>query len=78
MKRVKVKFISVFAEKMGKERTYELSDEATVEDLVDIISRELEEVKTRGVVYVNYRFPQEKQVLRDGDEVLVMPLYAGG
>jgi molybdopterin converting factor small subunit len=78
VKRVKVKFVSVFAEKLGKERVYELEDNATVEDLVEIISRELEEVKSKGVVYVNYRFPRERQVLNDGDEVLIMPLYAGG
>lgn len=73
-----MKFVSVFAEKLGKERVYELEDNATVEDLVEIISRELEEVKSKGVVYVNYRFPRERQVLNDGDEVLIMPLYAGG
>jgi molybdopterin converting factor small subunit len=78
VKRVKVKFVSVFAEKLGKERVYELEDDATVEDLVEIISRELEDVKSKGVVYVNYRFPRERQVLNDGDEVLIMPLYAGG
>ncbi len=78
MKYVKVRFVSTFAEKMGKERIYELNDDATIEDLVEIISRELEEVKTKGIVYVNYRFPREKQVLNNGDEVLVMPLYAGG
>jgi molybdopterin converting factor small subunit len=78
VKRVKVKFVSVFAEKLGKERVYELEDNTTVEDLVEIISRELEEVKSKGVVYVNYRFPRERQVLNDGDEVLIMPLYAGG
>ena len=78
MKRVKVKFVSVFAEKLGKERVYELEDNTTVEDLVEIISRELEEVKSKGVVYVNYRFPRERQVLNDGDEVLIIPLYAGG
>jgi molybdopterin converting factor small subunit len=78
LKRVTVKFISAFAEKMGRERIYGLEDNATVEDLIEIVARELEEVKRIGVFYVNYRFPQEKQVLRDGDEVLVMPLYAGG
>jgi len=78
VKRVKVKFVSVFAEKLGKERVYELEDNTTVEDLVEIISRELEEVKSKGVVYVNYRFPRERQVLNDGDEVLIIPLYAGG
>jgi molybdopterin converting factor small subunit len=78
VKRVKVKFVSVFAEKLGRERVYELEDNTTVEDLVEIISKELEEVKSKGVVYVNYRFPRERQVLNDGDEVLIMPLYAGG
>jgi len=62
----------------GEREDYELNDDATIEDLVEIISRELEEVKTKGIVYVNYRFPREKQVLNNGDEVLVMPLYAGG
>jgi molybdopterin converting factor small subunit len=78
MKRVIVKFISVFAEKMGRERVYELNDDATIEDLVEIISKELEEIKSKGVVYVNYRFPKEKQILNDGDEILIMPLFAGG
>ena len=78
MKRVKVKSVSVFAEKLGKEGVYELEDNATVEDLVEIISRELEDVKSKGVVYVNYRFSRERRVLNDGDEVLIMPLYAGG
>jgi molybdopterin converting factor small subunit len=78
MKRVIVKFISVFAEKMGRERVYELNDDATIEDLVEIISKELEEIKSKGVVYVNYRFPKERQILNDGDEILIMPLFAGG
>jgi molybdopterin converting factor small subunit len=78
LKRVVVKFVSIFAEKMGKEKIYELRDDATIEDLVEAIAGELEEVKTKGIVYVNYRFPQEKQILREGDEVLVMPLFAGG
>ncbi|NAZ13841.1 MAG: hypothetical protein GU359_06835 [Desulfurococcales archaeon] len=78
MKKVIVKFISVFAEKMGRERVYELNDDATIEDLVEIISKELEEIKSKGVVYVNYRFPKERQILNDGDEILIMPLFAGG
>jgi molybdopterin converting factor small subunit len=68
----------VFAEKMGRERVYELNDDATIEDLVEIISKELEEIKSKGVVYVNYRFPKERQILNDGDEILIMPLFAGG
>ena len=64
VKRVKVKFVSIFAEKLGKERVYELEDNTTVEDLVEIISRELEEVKSKGVVYVNYRFPRETSLKR--------------
>jgi molybdopterin converting factor small subunit len=78
MKKVIVKFISMFAEKMGRERVYELNDDATIEDLVEIISKELEEIKSKGVVYVNYRFPKERQILNDGDEILIMPLFAGG
>ena len=58
--KVIVKFISVFVEKMGRERVYELNDDATIEDLIEIISKELEEIKSKGVVYVNYRFPKER------------------
>ena len=59
MKKVRVKFVSVFAERLGKERVYELDENATVEDLVELVSKELEEVKSKGVVYVNYRFPKD-------------------
>lgn len=78
MKRVVVKFISVFAEKMGREKVYDLDDSATLKDLVEVIAREIEDVKSKGVFYVNYRFASEDQVLKDGDEILVMPLFAGG
>jgi len=78
LKRVIVKFISVFAEKMGKERVYDLDDGATLKDLVEVIAREIEDVKSKGVFYVNYRFADENQILKDGDEILVMPLFAGG
>lgn len=80
LKKVLVKFISIYAEKLGKERVFELRDDATIEDLVDLISRELETagVKVKPVVFVNYRFVREGQLLNDGDEVLIMPPFAGG
>lgn len=80
MKKVLVKFISVYAEKLGKEKIYELRDEATVEELIDMIMRDLEMVgvKVKPVVFVNYRFVREGQLLNNGDEVLVMPPFAGG
>ncbi|MCS7369525.1 MAG: MoaD/ThiS family protein [archaeon GBS-70-058] len=78
MKKVIIRFVSVFAEKLGNERIVELDDNATLNDLIKLISRELEDVKTKGLIYVNYRFPEEGQLLNDGDVVLIMPLYAGG
>lgn len=78
MKKVIIRFVSVFAEKLGNERIVELDDNATLNDLIKLISRELEDVKTKGLIYVNYRFPEEGQFLNDGDVVLIMPLYAGG
>jgi molybdopterin converting factor small subunit len=80
LKRVLVKFISIYAEKMGKEKVLELEDSATVEDLVNILSSELEKagIHVKPIVFVNYRFASEKQLLKDGDEVLVMPPFAGG
>jgi len=78
LKKIIVKFVSVFAEKLGSERIVELDDNATLNDLIKIISRELEDVETKGLVFVNYRFPKEGQRLNDGDVVLIMPVYAGG
>jgi len=78
LKKVIIRFVSVFAEKLGNERIVELDDNATLNDLIKLISRELEDVKTKGLIYVNYRFPEEGQFLNDGDVVLIMPLYAGG
>lgn len=78
MKKVIIRFVSVFAEKLGSGRIVELDDNATLNDLIKLISRELEDVKTKGLIYVNYRFPEEGQLLNDGDVVLIMPLYAGG
>jgi len=78
LKKVIIRFVSVFAEKLGNERIVELDDNATLNDLIKLISRELEDVKTKGLIYVNYRFPEEGQLLNDGDVVLIMPLYAGG
>ncbi|MEM1702256.1 MAG: MoaD/ThiS family protein [Desulfurococcaceae archaeon] len=78
--RVLVKFISIYAEKLGKERIIELEDNATVEDLLEKLTKEIETtgISIKPVVFVNYRFTKDKQVLRDGDEVLVMPPFAGG
>ncbi|MCC6019536.1 MAG: MoaD/ThiS family protein [Candidatus Verstraetearchaeota archaeon] len=78
MKKIIVKFVSVFAEKLGSERIVELDDNATLNDLIEMISHELEDVKTKGLVFVNYRFPEEGRRLNDGDVVLIMPMYAGG
>lgn len=80
MKKVKLKFISIYAEKLGKEREVEIHDNTTVEELVEAITKELESIgiNIRPVVFVNYRFAKEGQVLNDGDEVLVMPPFAGG
>jgi molybdopterin converting factor small subunit len=78
LKRVIVKFISVFAEKMGREKVYDLDDSATLKDLVELIAHEIEDVKSKGVFYVNYRLASENQTLKNGDEILVTPLFAGG
>ena len=69
---------SIFAEKLGSERIVELDDNATLNDLITLISRELEDVKTKGLIFVNHRFPEKGQYLSDGDVVLIMPMYAGG
>lgn len=78
MKKVVVRFVSVFAEKLGKERVVEVDDSTTIEELINVLSKELEEVKTKSVIFVNYKFPKENQPLNDGDVILVMPLFAGG
>ncbi|MEM0378967.1 MAG: MoaD/ThiS family protein [Thermosphaera sp.] len=80
MKKIIVKLISIYAEKLGKERIVELEDNATIEDLEKLITKWLGEagLTVKPVLFVNYRFPREKQFLEDGDEILVMPPFAGG
>ncbi|MEM1804357.1 MAG: MoaD/ThiS family protein [Desulfurococcaceae archaeon] len=80
MKKVLLKFISIYAEKLGKEMIVELDDNATVRDLLQYLEKLLENagITIKPVVFVNYRFSDENQVLKNGDEVLVMPPFAGG
>ncbi|MEM4966295.1 MAG: MoaD/ThiS family protein [Sulfolobales archaeon] len=78
MKRIIIKFISIYAEKMGRERVIEVDDNTTIEDLERMILEELGETRMKPVFFVNYRFPSKGQILRDGDEILVMPPFAGG
>ncbi|MEZ0290319.1 MAG: MoaD/ThiS family protein [Sulfolobales archaeon] len=78
MKRVLVKFISIYAEKMGREKILEIDDNTTIEKLREIIVRELGEVSVKPLIFVNYRFPREGQIINDGDEILVVPPFAGG
>ncbi|MEM4717575.1 MAG: MoaD/ThiS family protein [Desulfurococcaceae archaeon] len=80
MKKVTIKFISIYVDIFGKEIALELDDNARVKDLIDYIERELSErnISIKPIVFVNYRFSSEDQLLRDGDEVLVMPPFAGG
>lgn len=80
LKKIRVKFISIYSDIFGKEMVLELRDDATIDDLLDYLRRELSEkgVDVKPIVFVNYRFPREHQVLNDGDEVLVMPPFAGG
>lgn len=80
MKRIVLKFISIYAEKLGREKLIELEDNVTVRDLSKLISDMIKGIgiETEPLIFVNYRFTREDQVLRDGDEVLVMPPFAGG
>ncbi|MEM4487858.1 MAG: MoaD/ThiS family protein [Desulfurococcaceae archaeon] len=78
MIKVVVNFISIYAEKLGKQRIYELPELTTVEKLIEILSSELHDIKIKPIILVNYRFPKEGQVLNNGDVVLVMPPFAGG
>lgn len=80
VKKVVLKFISIYTDVFGKEMVLELNDDARVRDLVEYIERKLEErnVSVKPIVFVNYRFSSEEQLLKDGDEVLVMPPFAGG
>lgn len=80
LKRIRLKFISIYTDVFGKEMIVELHDEATIDDLLDLLEKKLKEreIDVKPILFVNYRFPKEHQVLNDGDEVLVMPPFAGG
>ncbi|MEM4661373.1 MAG: MoaD/ThiS family protein [Desulfurococcaceae archaeon] len=63
-----------------EERIIKLEDNVTVNDLLEKLTKEIDalDIGIKSVVFVNYRFAKNKQVLRDGDEILIMPPFAGG
>lgn len=75
-----MKFISIYTEIFGKEVVVELDDNATARDLIEYISKMIEKtgIKIMPIVFINYKFTSESQILNDGDEALVMPPFAGG
>lgn len=76
--RVIVRAVSIYEKKIGRERVFELESPMTIEEFLDKYLPELREESVRPIVFVNYRFPREGQVLGDGDVVLLVPPFAGG
>ncbi|ALU12393.1 hypothetical protein EYM_03190 [Ignicoccus islandicus DSM 13165] len=78
--KVKVKFYSVYRDKLGEEKEYELREGATVSDLLEILKEELGELYelAKPVVLVNKRYADEREPLSEEYRIDVIPPAAGG
>ena len=89
MARVRVRLVSLLREAVGaSEIAVEVGDEATLHDVLEALfnkypslKRLVHDLEMRGldVVYlVNGRFSGLDQLVRDGDEIVILPPASGG
>lgn len=80
--RVAVKLFAIARERAGTAQAWvELTPDATVTDALDELGRcfpKLPLVLTRAMVAVNREYAERTHVLRDGDELAVIPPVSGG
>jgi MoaD family protein len=80
--RVKVRFLANYRELVGSgEKLLELEDGATVGTLLNELYRQfprLGEHREEVLVSVNKKQAQERQMLHDGDEAVLLPPAIGG
>src|SRR5690606_34419060 len=80
--RVRVLYFAVFRERLGTdEEALELADAATVSAAIDELASRHEAIaalRGRFRVAVNHELVGDDHVLRDGDEVALIPPVAGG
>ncbi|MFV1985790.1 MAG: MoaD/ThiS family protein [Gemmatimonadota bacterium] len=77
--RVQTLFFGIYGELAGdRDGTAELPAGGTVSDLIDVLRRSLDWIPERVVVAVNQSYAEAATLLRDGDEVALIPPVAGG
>lgn len=80
--RIHVLYFAVFRERLGRDEEHvDVADGATVAQAIDALgARHTDIAKLRGRfrVAVNQEFAVDEHVLRDGDEVALIPPVAGG
>src|SRR5262245_59701322 len=80
--KVSVLYFAVFRERLGRsEQALELAAGATVRDANDALAAEhapIAQLRGRFRVAVNQDFVDDSHVLRDRDELALIPLVAGG
>jgi molybdopterin synthase catalytic subunit len=80
--KIHVLYFAVFRERLGRdEEDIEIADGATVATAIDVLGAahaDIAKLRGRFRVAVNHDFAEENQVLRDGDEVALIPPVAGG
>lgn len=79
--KVRIRYFASYAELFGREEeALELTEGSTVADCVAALASRPEAARLppRPLVAVNLRYARPELVLRDGDEVAVIPPVAGG
>ena len=80
--KLSVLYFAVFRERLGRsDDSFELADGVTVREAVDALAAQhapIAQLRGRFRVAVNQEFVDDTHVLRDGDELALIPPVAGG
>ncbi len=82
---IRVKAFSVFTDVLGKELVLEIPGRETIslDELIDLLTKKYSELsklldKIEYILLVNGKRVDEKYILRNGDEVAILPPASGG
>jgi len=79
---VKIKFFALYKEKTKtKDTIIEISENGTIQDLSDLLIEiypNLSNFKNKFIFAVNYEYQDYEYLLKDSDEVALIPPVSGG
>lgn len=78
---VRVRYFSSVRERIGKQYdNFDVGDKISVKDLKELIKKRYPQVfdKYPIIVSINYKYSEDDEIIRKGDEISLMPGISGG